>query len=107
MGVAFNYSKENRPDFLVPVYPWTTVMGEYKVPVDAPPMLVICASDDPLDLAKGSVELYSNWLKNDKPTGLHMYSKGGHGFGMKKQALPSDNWIERFYEWSLAEGITK
>ena len=34
-----------------------------------------------------------------------MYAKGGHGFGMKKQGLPSDNWIERFYEWSIAEEI--
>lgn len=107
MGVAFNYTKENRPDFIVPVYPWTTVMGAYEVPVDAPPMLVICASDDPLGLAQGSIELYSNWLKNSKTVGLHMYSKGGHGFGMKKQDLPSDSWIMRFYEWSVAEGLTK
>ena len=107
MGVAFNYTKENRPDFIVPVYPWTTVMGVYEVPVDAPPMLVICASDDPLGLAQGSIELYSNWLKNSKTVGLHMYSKGGHGFGMKKQDLPSDSWIMRFYEWSVAEGLTK
>ncbi len=28
-----------------------------------------------------------------------MYSKGGHGFGMRKQNLPSDSWIERFGEW--------
>ncbi len=106
MGVTFNYTQENRPDFIVPVYPWTTVMGEYKVPADAPPMLVICATDDPLGLAQGSVDLYSNWLKNSKTTGLHMYSKGGHGFGMKKQGLPSDDWISRFHEWSIAEGIT-
>jgi len=106
MGVTFNYTKENRPDFIVPVYPWTTVMGEYKVPIDAPPMLVVCATDDPLGLAQGSVDLYSNWLKNSKTTGLHMYSKGGHGFGVKKQGLPSDDWISRFHEWAVAEGIT-
>ena len=34
-----------------------------------------------------------------------MYSKGGHGFGMKKQDLPSDSWIERFYDWGMAEKI--
>lgn len=106
MGVTFNYTKVNRPDFIVPVYPWTTVMGEYEVPADAPPMLVVCATDDPLGLAQGSVDLYSSWLKNSKTTGLHMYSKGGHGFGMKKQGLPSDGWISRFHEWSIAEGIT-
>ena len=105
MGVVYNYDESNRPDFIVPVYPWTPVMPVQEVPEDAPPMFVVCASDDPLDLASGSVELYSSWLTAKKPVALHMYSKGGHGFGMKKQNLPSDTWIERFYDWSKTEGI--
>lgn len=107
MGVVYNYTSTNRPNFIVPVYPWTTVMPVQKAPEDAPPMLVICATDDPLGLAPGSVELYSSWLKVGKNTGLHMYSKGGHGFGMKQQNLPSDTWIERFYDWSEIEITTK
>lgn len=106
MGVAYNYNKANRPDFLVPVYPWTSAIPVQETPADAPPMLVICATDDPLGLAAGSVELYASWLKAEKKVGLHMYSKGGHGFGMKNQGLPSDHWIERFYDWAVAEGIT-
>jgi len=105
MGVTFNYTKENRPDFIVPVYPWMSVVGPYQVPTDAPPMLVICASDDPLQLAPPSVNLYSAWLKDGKKVGLHMYSKGGHGFGMKQQGLPADNWIQRFYDWGVAEQL--
>jgi acetyl esterase/lipase len=103
MGVTFNYTSTNRPDFIVPVYPWMTVLGTYTVPLDAPPMFIICASDDQYDLAHESVDLYSAWSKSGKSAALHMYSKGGHGFGMKTQNLPSDNWISRFYEWSLAE----
>ena len=106
MGVTFNYSEANRPDFIVPVYPWMTVVGEYTVPKDAPPMMVICATDDPLGLAKPSADLYATWLTNGKNVGLHMYSKGGHGFGMKKQNLPSDQWVQRFYDWALVEGLT-
>jgi len=105
MGVTFNYVKSNRPDFIVPVYPWMTVLGPYSVPHDAPPMLIICASDDQYDLAHESIDLYSAWSKSGMNAALHMYSKGGHGFGMKTQNLPSDNWISRFYEWSVAEGI--
>jgi acetyl esterase/lipase len=106
MGVTFNYDEQSRPDFIVPVYPWMTVMGPYEVPEDAPPMIVICASDDPLQLAPESVTLYSKWLKAQKVAELHMYAKGGHGFGMKNQGLPSDHWISRFYDWALAEGLT-
>ena len=105
MGVTFNYVKSNRPDFIVPVYPWMTVLDPYSVPHDAPPMLIICASDDQYDLAHESIDLYSAWSKSGMNAALHMYSKGGHGFGMKTQNLPSDNWISRFYEWSVAEGI--
>jgi acetyl esterase/lipase len=106
MGVMYNSKDINRPDFIVPVYPWTYAIPVQEAPQNAPPMLVICASDDPLQLAPGSVKLYESWLIKGYKTGLHMYSKGGHGFGMKKQGLPSDHWIERFYEWSVAEGIT-
>ena len=105
MGVTFNYTEANRPDFVVPVYPWMVVLGAYEVPADAPPMLVICASDDPLLLAPASIDLYAAWLGLGKVVELHMYAKGGHGFGMKKQGLPSDHWIQRFYDWSLSEGI--
>lgn len=105
LGVAYNYEIANRPDFLVPVYPWTSAQPVQPAPTDAPPMLVICATDDPLGLADGSIELYSSWHKAEKPVGLHMYSKGGHGFGMKVQGLPSDNWIERFYDWAKAQQL--
>ncbi len=107
MGVAYNYTENDRPDFLVPVYAWTTAMPVQEAPKNAPPMLLVCASDDPLGLATGSIELYNSWLKDGKTVGLHMYAKGGHGFGMKKQDLPSDTWIARFYEWAITEGITE
>lgn len=107
MGVGYSYSKESRPDFLVPVYPWTSAMPVMECRSDAPPMLIICATDDPLGLAGGSIELYSSYLKAEKNIALHMYSKGGHGFGMRKQGFPSDSWISRFYDWALAEGFTE
>lgn len=106
MGVAYNYSEENKPDFLVPVYAWTTVMPVQKPKKDSPPMCIICASDDQVGLAPGSIELYNSWYNQHLKVELHMYSKGGHGFGMIKKQLPVDKWIERFYEWSVAEGFT-
>jgi acetyl esterase/lipase len=105
MGVAYNYTSENRPDFIVPVYPWTTVYPVQKAPENAPKLLVICATDDPFGLASGSIELYNSWLNADHTPGLHMYSKGGHGFGMKEQGLPSDAWIQRFYDWAVVEKL--
>ncbi|MEM7358819.1 MAG: alpha/beta hydrolase [Pseudomonadota bacterium] len=105
MGVTYNYTADNRPDFIVPVYAWTDVFGTKEVPDDAPPMLVVCASDDSLNLAPASIKLYSEWLAKGKVVGLHMYSQGGHGFGMRKLNLPSDSWIERFYDWAVVEKL--
>jgi len=105
MGAAYSYSDKNRPDFLVPVYAWTRVFDVVEPPVDAPPAFIVCSSDDPLGLAPGSVEIYNSWLKSGKSVALQMYARGGHGFGMKPQGLPSDHWIERLYEWMQGQGI--
>ena len=34
-----------------------------------------------------------------------MYAKGSHGFGMRKQSLPTDHWIDRFADWLQLEGF--
>ena len=105
MGIGYNYTKENRPNFLVPVYAWTDAQDVMTPKKDAPPMFIVCASDDPLGLAKGSIDLYSSMFKANKSVSLMMYAKGGHGFGMNAQGLPSDTWIERFYDWGLSENL--
>ena len=77
------------------------------VPTDAPPMFLTAATDDQLGLAPDSIGLYSQWTAAHKPVELHMYARGGHGFGMRKQNLPSDQWIDRFGEWLQMEGLLK
>ncbi len=107
LGVTVYSDSDSRPDFIVPVYPAVSLLGPFDVPDNAPRMLVICASDDVLGLATESIDLYSAWHAKGVSAALHMYSQGDHGFGMRKQGLPSDTWIERFYDWSLAEGIAE
>ncbi len=92
----------SRPDFIAPIY--GAAWGEAKVPKDAPPMFALVASDD--QLAAGTVmRFYEAWQAAGRSAELHVYSKGGHGFGMKKQGLPSDGWIERFGEWLKVSGF--
>ena len=64
-------------------------------------------TDDELGLAPQSVDLYSKWAAAKKPAELHMYSKGGHGFGMRTKGTPSDTWIERFGDWLGTQGLLK
>jgi acetyl esterase/lipase len=106
-SVTFSYTAENRPDFVAPIYAYMGVVKEAAVPKDAPSMFIVAASDDQLGLAPDSINLYNKWLTAKKPVELHMYSKGGHGFGMRKQNMPSDRWIERFGDWLQSEGLLK
>ena len=93
------------PDFAAPIYlqyDWTT---KGAVPADAPPIFLLAATDDQLGLAPHSVRLYTDWTAAKKPAELHLYSKGGHGFGMRKQGLPSDRWIDLFTDWLGVQGL--
>ncbi|SFQ45124.1 GDSL-type esterase/lipase family protein [Parafilimonas terrae] len=105
-SAAFNYTADNKPDFVAPVYPFFPDNMQTDVAADAPPMFITAASDDQLGLAPHSVSLYNKWVATKHPAELHMYVKGGHGFGMRKQNIPTDNWIERFGDWLSVMGIT-
>lgn len=105
MGVTYACEVANRPDFISPIYAWMNIVPKTSIPKNAPPIFVACASDDPLRLAPASVQLYQEWLGNGKTAELHMYAKGGHGFGMRVQNLPSDQWIEHFGAWLDGQGL--
>jgi acetyl esterase/lipase len=106
-SVAYQYSAENRPDFVAPIYPYMGAVKAADVPKDAPPIFIAAATDDQLGLAPDSVSLYNKWIGAKKSAELHLYSKGGHGFGMRRQSLPSDQWIERFGDWLVVLGLLK
>ncbi|MEJ7680119.1 MAG: dienelactone hydrolase family protein [Segetibacter sp.] len=106
-SAAFNYTAENRPDFVAPVYPFFPPEMVTKIAADAPPLFVVAATDDGLNLAPHSVNLYQQWLTAKHPAEIHMYSTGNHGFGMRVQHLPSDTWIERFGDWLRVNNYLK
>ena len=105
-GVAFHYLPAGRPAFVGAIYPGVD-SKDGPVPADAPPMFVAAATDDQLGLAPDSVALYEKWTDAHKSAELHMYAKGGHGFGMRPHNLPTDHWIDRFAEWLELEGFLK
>jgi acetyl esterase/lipase len=106
-SVVFNYSAESKPNFVAPIYlayEWTI---KSNVPSDAPPMFILAASDDQLGLAPQSIQIYNDWIAAKKPAELHLYARGGHGFGMRKQNIPTDHWVELFYDWLGLQGFLK
>ncbi len=106
VGVAFHYTPEGRPAFVAPIYAGG-MPKDASVPADAPPMFVAAATDDQLGLSPESIALYQKWTGAQKSAELHMYAKGGHGFGMRTQNLPTDHWIDRFSDWLDLQGWLK
>jgi acetyl esterase/lipase len=104
VGTGLRYAPEGRPAFVAPIYAATSMFKNMPVPADAPPIFLAAATDDNLGLAPDSISLYQQWTAAHKSVELHMYAKGGHGFGMKKQDQPSDEWIDRFKDWLASQG---
>jgi acetyl esterase/lipase len=102
LSVALQFDPSSRPDFAAPIY--SAPPPDVPVPADAPPLFLLCAADDDM-ASEVSTRFYSLWRAASHPVELHIYAKGGHGFGMTKQGLPSDNWIDRFAEWLRAQGF--
>ena len=120
-----------RPDFIAPVYPLISLelqakryadllermlgrdpddkmIGEYsldtRVTPQTPPAFMVHAHDDGLSV-EHSVRFYLALRKAEVPAELHVYSKGGHGFGMRRGGLPVSAWRDRWLDWMKAEGF--
>jgi acetyl esterase/lipase len=104
-SVGLNYTAATRPDFVAPIYLQYDWVINPTVPVDAPPIFLLAATDDQIGLAPHSVRLYNDWVAAGKSAELHLYSTGGHGFGMRTQNLPSDRWIHLFGDWLEVQGL--
>jgi acetyl esterase/lipase len=82
--------------FIAPIYGGET-RGR-PVPANAPPLFTCIAGDDRL-LFRVVEGLYFDWSNADVESEIHVFRRGQHGFGMVKQGLPSDRWIELFEAW--------
>ena len=82
--------------FAAPIYGGET-RGR-PVPADAPPLFTCIAGDDRY-LFKVVEGLYHDWSNADRPAEIHIFTRGGHGFGMVKQGIPADRWIDLFEAW--------
>lgn len=103
-AAALQYSPENRPSFAAPIYPAVSSLAQ-SVPADAPPLFIAAATDDNLGLGPDSVRLYQMWTAAHRSAELHMFALGGHGFGMHITGLPSEQFIDRFWDWLTLEGV--
>ncbi len=107
MSVVYNATDANRPNFVAPIYAYGGAIIGSAVPATNTPIFVAVAGDDQLGLMSHSLDLYKKWHEAKQPAELHIYQKGGHGFGMRKNGVPTDTWYERFGDWMKMQGYLK
>ncbi|MGH9768699.1 MAG: alpha/beta hydrolase [Blastocatellia bacterium] len=104
-GALLQKDAAGRPNFAALIYggPFGVMPA---IPAKLPPMFLAWAQDDALTLDP-VVRFYDALRSAGHKPEVHIFSAGGHGFGMRKQGASSDHWIETFYYWLEAQGFTK
>ena len=118
-----------RPDFQILIYPVITMKefghqgsknnligakakadtvdyfsNELQVNSKTPPAFLVHASDDGAVPVKNSLVYAEALAYHNVLVSLHVYPKGGHGFGMNNKTT-SENWFDRLKTWLLDQSI--
>jgi len=122
-----------RPDFMILGYPVISLTTEYthqgskrhllgdspdpalveslsnelQVTSDTPPTFLVHADDDRGVPPENSILFYLALKKAGVPAELHIYRKGGHGFGLASQDAILGSWPGRLRDWMLGMGLLR
>jgi len=120
-----------RPDFMVLVYPVISMRddithggskgnllgpqppqelverlsNERQITSQTPPTFLIHANDDTGVPPENSILFYEGLRKAGIPAELHIYLKGGHGFGIRPSAGPACGWLDACLVWMEQMGL--
>ena len=104
-GTLLQENVAARPNFAALIYggPFGVMPA---IPPKLPPLFLAWAQDDALTL-EPVVKFHDALNAAGHKPEVHIFSAGGHGFGMRKQGTSSDHWIDTFYYWLEAQGFTR
>jgi len=95
-----------RPNFQALIYPGRS--GDIQPTNGYPPVFLACSYTDRKDISEGLAEAYLRFKRAGVPAELHIYSTGGHGFGLRAtNKKPVGAWAARFDEWLADSGFVK
>ncbi len=103
-----------RPDFAIPIYAAylgdkddpTRLSASVKITKSTPPMFMAVTWDDSWRGLHAAL-LLAELKKANVPAELHVYSKGGHGYGIRPSGNPVMTWNRRCEEWMRLSGLLR
>ena len=99
-----------KPDFCLLVYPAYldgpnfTIAPELKVTAQTPPTMLVQTEDDK-SYINSSLFYYYALKEAGVPATMHLYSKGGHGYGLRDTGNAVNEWPYRAEEWFMELGV--
>lgn len=101
-----------RPDFAVLVYPayltvkerQDAIAPELTVSGQTPPTFIVQTQDDGVRVESG-LFYYLALKQKNVPAELHLYPKGGHGYGLRPSANTVSTWPDRVQDWMKINGL--
>ena len=120
-----------RPDFSILIYPVITMdksfthagtrknligenpsqeaiihfSNELQINGETPPAFLVHSTDDDAVPVKNSMVYYEGLLKYGIPSELHIFQKGGHGYGLADGQATQSAWPELCLKWLKASGF--
>ncbi len=101
-GSRTNLLGKNPSEELVKLY-----SNELQVTKKTPPTFMFHAKNDGTVPIANSENLMKSFQANKVPAKLVIYNKGGHGFGMSKKGIDSDNWPKELEKWLKVRRLIK
>lgn len=99
-----------RPNYVAPIYggPFGGIppIPSSTAPDHLPPMFLAMAQDDRL-VGDDVREFYAQLFAKGYRPEIHLYMAGNHGFGMNVTHNTSDLFIDQFFAWMQAQGLTR
>jgi len=100
-----------RPNFALPIYAAYITGGkgdafgpEIKLTEDSPPMFFAVTQDDKTRGADAA-RMFIRMTELGVPAEAHLYTHGGHGYGLRPSADPVHRWPEQAAAWMKRMGL--
>jgi acetyl esterase/lipase len=102
----------SRPDFAILCYSGflknkdkDEILPSISIPKDTPPVMLVHATDDTMSPSDNSVIMYLALKRAGVPVELHIYAKGEHDFGVRKDGRLPSSWTQLCINWLHAFGF--
>ncbi len=79
--------------------------NELQITADTPPAFLVHSSDDNAVPVMNSIGYYKGLQKNKIPAELHIFQKGGHGYGLATGKGTESSWPDLCITWLKAMGL--